>query len=112
MISVDQSNGLSILLGGWRSSPPISYEMLSVEKLMMVEMKLSLKRMLLMAFQSAAGSPMSRQIDSIAIFTILGGFASTRISTRCCLLMDLTAVCMRGRNNSQISFQGQQTRFY
>ena len=44
-----------------------------------------------MAFQSAAGSPMSRQIDSMAILTVFGGLARERISTKCCLLMDLTA---------------------
>lgn len=68
-----------------------SYEMLSVEKLMIVAIKLSLRRTLRMAFQSVAGSPMRRQMDSIAIFTIFGGLASDLISTRCCLLIDFTA---------------------
>ena len=58
---------------------------------MMVAMKLSLRRTPRMAFQSVAGSPMRRQMDSIAIFTIFGGLASVRISTRCCLFIDLTA---------------------
>ena len=62
--------------------PPTPYEMLSVEKLMMVAMKLSRRRTPRMAFQSVAGSPMSRQIDSIAILIILGGLLRVLISTR------------------------------
>ena len=69
----------------------VAYEMLSVEKLMIVAMKLSLRRTPRIAFQSVAGSPMRRQMDSIAILIIFGGFARARISTRCCLLIDFTA---------------------
>ena len=65
--------------------------MSSVEKLMMVGMKLSLIRIVLMDLQSVVGSPISRQILSIAIFTALGGLASERTSTNCCFLIDFTA---------------------
>ena len=70
----------------------VSHEMLSVEKLMMVVMKLSRRRTLRIAFQSLAGSPMRRQMDSMAILIILGGLARVLISTRCCLFIDFTAV--------------------
>ena len=59
---------------------------------MMVAMKLSLRRTLRMDFQSVAGSPMSRQMDSMAILIILGGLVRVLISTRCCLFIDFTAV--------------------
>ena len=70
----------------------MSHEMLSVEKLMIVVMKLSRRRTPRMAFQSLAGSPMRRQMDSMAILIILGGLARVLISTRCCLFIDFTAV--------------------
>ena len=65
--------------------------MSSVEKLIMVGMKLSLMRMVLIERQSVVGSPMSRQMLSMAIFTALGGLASERTSTNCCFLIDFTA---------------------
>lgn len=42
-------------------------------------------------FQSDAFSPSSKHIDSKANFTIAGGFAIERTSTRCCFLIDFTA---------------------
>ena len=65
--------------------------MSSVVKLMMVGMKLSLMRMDLMERQSVVGSPMSRQMLSMAILTALGGLARERTSVNCCFLIDLTA---------------------
>lgn len=69
----------------------LTHVMSSVEKLIMVGMKFSLMRMDLMDFQSLVASPMSRQILSMAILTILGGFTMDLTSTSCCFLMDLTA---------------------
>lgn len=43
-------------------------------------------------FQSEAFSPSSKQIDSRASLTIAGGFAMERTSTKCCFLIDLTAI--------------------
>lgn len=43
-------------------------------------------------FQSDAFSPSSKQMDSSASLTTAGGFAIERTSTRCCFLIDLTAV--------------------
>lgn len=43
-------------------------------------------------FQSEAFSPNNRHIDSSANFTIAGGFAMERTSTRCCFLIDFTAL--------------------
>lgn len=43
-------------------------------------------------FQSEAFSPSSRQIDSRANFTIAGGLAIDRTSTKCCFLIDFTAI--------------------
>lgn len=37
-------------------------------------------------------SPSRRHIDSNVTFTIAGGFAIERTSTRCCFFIDLTAV--------------------
>lgn len=65
--------------------------MSSVEKFTIVGMKFSRMRMLLMARQSVVGSPRSRQMDSRASFTTLGGFGRFFISTRCGLLMLFTA---------------------
>lgn len=69
-----------------------TYEISSVEKLTMVLMKLSRTMILRMAFQSGAFSPKSKQIDSRATLTAGGGFAMDRTSTRCCFLMERTAV--------------------
>jgi len=44
-----------------------------------------------MVFQSRKGSSKSKQIDSRAILTGKGGFDIDLTSTRCCLLMALTA---------------------
>lgn len=41
---------------------------------------------------SFAFSCRSIQTDSRAIFTLIGGFAIERTSTRCCFLIDLTAL--------------------
>lgn len=41
---------------------------------------------------SFAFSCSSIQTDSSAIFTLIGGFAIERTSTRCCFLIDLTAL--------------------
>lgn len=43
-------------------------------------------------FQSEAFSPSSRQMDSRANLTIAGGFAIERTSTKCCFLIDFTAI--------------------
>lgn len=42
-------------------------------------------------FQSDAFSPSSKQIDSNANLTIVGGLAIERTSTKCCFLIDFTA---------------------
>lgn len=46
-------------------------------------------------FQSDAFSPSSKQIDSSANFTIAGGLAIERTSTRCCFFIDFTAILMK-----------------
>lgn len=43
-------------------------------------------------FQSLAFSPSNKQIDSNATFTIAGGFAMDRTSTKCCFFIDFTAI--------------------
>jgi hypothetical protein len=43
-------------------------------------------------FQSDAFSPRSKQIDSNANLTMAGGLAMDRTSTRCCFLIDFTAI--------------------
>ena len=68
-----------------------SHLIISVLKLMMDAMKLSLMMICLMALQSLEGSPRRAQMLSRAIFTILGGLFSALISTNCCFLMDFTA---------------------
>lgn len=68
-----------------------TYEMLSVEKLTMLEMKFSLVRMDRITFQSVVASPNKRQIDSRAILTGVGGFAMDFTSTKFCFLIDCTA---------------------
>ena len=69
-----------------------TYEMSSVEKFTMVEMKLSLMMTPRMVLQSVACSPSNKQIDSKASLTAGGGLPMERTSTRCCFLIDLTAV--------------------
>ena len=70
-----------------------AYLMSSVLKLDTIEfMKFSLMMTARIDFQSDAFSPNSKQIDSNASLTIAGGFAIDRTSTRCCFLMDFTAV--------------------
>lgn len=67
--------------------------MSSVEKLeTMLLMKFSRMMTARMAFQSVAFSPSSRQMDSSATLTMAGGLPMERTSTRCCFLMDFTAV--------------------
>ena len=68
-----------------------THVMSSVEKLMIVGMKFSRIRMLRMDLQSVVGSPISRQMLSIANFTSRGGWGRERTSTRCCFLIPLTA---------------------
>jgi hypothetical protein len=72
-----------------------TYLMSSVEKFTMVLIKFSLTMIDRMAFQSGAFSPSSKQIDSKAILTAGGGLAMERTSTKCCFLMDLTAVSVQ-----------------
>ena len=72
--------------------PPSTHVMSSVEKLMMVGMKFSRIRILRMDFHSVVGSPINRQILSMAILTSRGGEGRDRTSTRCCFFIPLTAV--------------------
>ena len=72
---------------GW-----LTYVTSSVEKFTIVLMKFSLTIICLIAFQSGAFSPSRRQIDSRAFFTATGGLAIVLSSTRCCFLIDFTAV--------------------
>lgn len=67
----------------------------SAEKLTIVGMKFSLMMMERICFQSVVLSPRSKQMDSRASFTAAGGLAMERTSTRCCFLMDLTAINIR-----------------
>lgn len=67
----------------------------SAEKLTIVGMKFSLMMMERICFQSVVLSPSSKQMDSRASFTAAGGLAMERTSTRCCFLMDLTAISVR-----------------
>ena len=69
-----------------------TYEMSSVEKFTTVEMKLSLMITPRRALQSAACSPSSKQMDSKASLTAGGGLPMERTSTKCCFLIDFTAV--------------------
>uniref|UniRef100_A0A8C3GA96 Uncharacterized protein n=1 Tax=Cyclopterus lumpus TaxID=8103 RepID=A0A8C3GA96_CYCLU len=63
--------------------------------LTIVGMKFSLMMMERICFQSVVLSPRSRQMDSRASFTAAGGLAIERTSTRCCFLIDLTAINIR-----------------
>ena len=58
----------------------------------MVEMKLSLMMTPRIVLQSVACSPSNKQMDSKASLTAGGGLPMERTSTRCCFLMDFTAV--------------------
>lgn len=70
-----------------------AYLMSSVLKLETIELiKFSRMMTARIDFQSDAFSPNSRQMDSSASLTIAGGLAIDRTSTRCCFLIDLTAV--------------------
>lgn len=70
-----------------------AYVISSVLKLETIEfMKFSRIITARIDFQSDAFSPSSKQIDSKANLTIAGGFAIDRTSTRCCFLIDLTAI--------------------
>lgn len=70
-----------------------AYVMSSVLKLDTMElMKFSRMITARMDFQSEAFSPSRRQIDSSATLTRPGGFAIDRTSTKCCFLMDFTAL--------------------
>lgn len=51
-----------------------------------------------MLFQSLAFSPSNKHIDSSANFTMAGGFAIERTSTRCCFRIDFTAIEILGLN--------------
>lgn len=76
-----------------RDSFTHAYLMSSVLKLDTIElMKFSRMITARIAFQSVAFSPNNKQIDSKANLTIAGGLAMERTSTRCCFLIDLTAV--------------------
>ena len=69
-----------------------AYVIISVLKLDTIElMKFSRMITARIDFQSEAFSPNRRQIDSSANFTIAGGFAIERTSTKCCFLIDFTA---------------------
>lgn len=70
-----------------------AHVMSSVEKLeTMLLMKFSLMMTARIAFQSVAFSPSNRQMDSSATFTIAGGLPIDLTSTKCCFLIDFTAV--------------------
>ena len=79
--------------------------MSSVEKLIMVGMKFSLMRIDLMDFQSLVASPMSRQMLSMAILTILGGFTMDLTSTSCCFLIGLHS-CRREKKLPSVEGKG------
>lgn len=51
---------------------------------------------------SFAFSCSNMQTDSKAIFTLIGGFAIERTSTRCCFFIDLTA------NNGSLKFRNKR----
>jgi hypothetical protein len=73
--------------------PPHAYFISSVLKLDTIElMKFSLIMTARIDFQSEAFSPSSKQIDSSATFTIFGGLAMDLTSTKCCFLIDFTAI--------------------
>ena len=69
-----------------------THEMSSVTKLTIVLIKFSRTMRERICFQSVALSPSSRQMDSSASLTAAGGVGIDLTSTRCCFLIDLTAV--------------------
>ena len=73
------------------------HETFSMENWIMVRIKFFPMRILQMDIHSLVGSPISRQMLSIAIFTILRGFARELTSTSCFFLMDLGYVGARQR---------------
>lgn len=76
-----------------------AYFISSVLKLDTIElMKFSLIMTARIDFQSEAFSPSSKQIDSKASFTIAGGLAIDLTSTKCCFLIDLTALIKREKD--------------
>lgn len=76
----------------------------SAEKLTIVGMKFSLMMMDRICFQSVVLSPSSKQMDSRASLTAAGGLAMERTSTRCCFLMDLTAISIKF--NKDVDYDG------
>lgn len=79
-----------------------AYDILSVEKLTIIEIKFSLSKIERITFQSVVHSPNKRHIDSHANLTGCGGLVKERISTKFCFLMDCTAIKgkqKRNRNN-------------
>lgn len=76
----------------------------SAEKLTIVGMKFSLMMMDRICFQSVVLSPRSKQMDSRASLTAAGGLAMERTSTRCCFLMDLTAISIKF--NKDVDYDG------
>ena len=86
-----------------------TYEMSSVEKFTMVEIKLSLMMTPRMVLQSVACSPSNKQMDSKASLTAGGGLPMERTSTRCCFLIDLTAV--KGNSYLTISVPNVKCKF-
>ena len=61
----------------------------------MVGIKFTLMSILWMDFYSFDGSMISRQMLSMAIFTIFGGLARGVTLTSCYFLVELRAVCAR-----------------
>ena len=83
--------------------------MSSVEKFTMVEIKLSLMMTPRMVLQSVACSPSNKQMDSKASLTAGGGLPMERTSTRCCFLIDLTAV--KGNSNLPLKVPNVKCKF-
>lgn len=78
---------------GRRLAAGCAYGISSVLKFETIEfMKFSRMITMRIDFQSDAFSPSNRQMDSSASLTSGGGFAIERTSTRCCFLIDFTAV--------------------
>lgn len=69
-----------------------AYVISSVLNVTMELMKFSRIMTARMDFQSDAFSPSSKQMDSNANLTMAGGLAIERTSTRCCFLIDFTAI--------------------
>lgn len=75
-----------------------TYEMSSVVKWTIVEIKFSRMMIPRSDFHSKSVSPNRVHIDSMAIFTTGGGLGKDLTSTKCCFLMDLTARLKQGQN--------------